>query len=209
MITQLTLMASHPQALKHAVAEMADVKEMFGDVAMQACLTDHSAHREVYRLVGRAHTIAFWTVDEKMAQLNLAAAAETPALPPAPLWAAAADMPVGAIPAGNRGVWPAPTAGPAPHDLADSPVVHALIAAFVDAATVPQSILDSEATIRSLLSLPRAPAILMVHFANWCWPRKGLGQNDAVHVKEGRDRTCYTPARVAETMRSATEAGSL
>ena len=33
---QLTLMAAHPQALRHEVAEMEDVVEMFGDVAMQA-----------------------------------------------------------------------------------------------------------------------------------------------------------------------------
>tara|TARA_B100000795_G_C22648764_1_gene379441 strand:+ start:700 stop:825 length:126 start_codon:yes stop_codon:yes gene_type:complete len=36
---QLTLMAAHPQALRHEVAEMEDVVEMFGDVAMQARLT--------------------------------------------------------------------------------------------------------------------------------------------------------------------------
>ena len=39
-VMQLTLMAAHPQALKQEVAEMGDVVEMFGDVAMQACLTD-------------------------------------------------------------------------------------------------------------------------------------------------------------------------
>ena len=49
---------------------MEDVTDMFGDVAMQACLTDHSSHREVYRLVGRAHSIAFWDVDTKMATLE-------------------------------------------------------------------------------------------------------------------------------------------
>ena len=41
-VMQLTLMAAHPQALKHEVAEMADVVEMFGDVAMQARLTTPS-----------------------------------------------------------------------------------------------------------------------------------------------------------------------
>ena len=35
-VMQLTLMAAHPQALKHEVAEMEDVRDMFGDVAMQA-----------------------------------------------------------------------------------------------------------------------------------------------------------------------------
>ena len=67
---QLTLMASHPQALKQSVAEMEDVAEMFGDVAMQACLTEHSSHREVFRLVGRAHSIAQWDKDTKMALLE-------------------------------------------------------------------------------------------------------------------------------------------
>mgnify|MGYP007078071810 CR=1 FL=1 len=70
-VMQLTLMASHPQALRSAVAEMDDVEEMFGDVAMQACLTDRSAHREVYRLVGRLHSIAYWDIDEKMPLLEM------------------------------------------------------------------------------------------------------------------------------------------
>ena len=70
-VMQLTLMASHPQALKHAVAENADVKVMFGEVAMQACLTDHSVHREVFKLVGRAHSIAYWDVEQKMPLLEL------------------------------------------------------------------------------------------------------------------------------------------
>lgn len=69
-VLQLTLMAAHPQALRHAVAEMEDVTQMFGEVAMQACLTDRSAHREMYRLVGRAHSIAYWDVDTKMAPLE-------------------------------------------------------------------------------------------------------------------------------------------
>ena len=36
----------------------------------QACLTEHAAHREVYTLVGRAHSIAFWDVDPNMATLE-------------------------------------------------------------------------------------------------------------------------------------------
>lgn len=70
-VMQLTLMASHPQALNAVVAAMGDVLEMFGDVAMQSCLTDRTAHREVYRLVGRAHSIAFWDKDEKSPLLEL------------------------------------------------------------------------------------------------------------------------------------------
>ena len=102
-VMQLTLMAAHPQALKHEVAEMEEVRRMFGDVAMQArrsrlhlayisptsrlhlpyispasprdvamqaCLTDHAAHREVYTLVGRAHAIAYWDIDPSMAVLE-------------------------------------------------------------------------------------------------------------------------------------------
>ena len=70
-VMQLTLQASHPQALKSAVADMFDVKYLFGEVAMQACLTERSAHREVFKLVGRGHSIAMWDVDSKMALLEL------------------------------------------------------------------------------------------------------------------------------------------
>jgi thiol-disulfide isomerase/thioredoxin len=69
-VTQITLMASHPQALKQGVAEMDDVTTVFGDVAMQACLTEQTSHREVYRLVGRAHAISQWDRDMKMAVLE-------------------------------------------------------------------------------------------------------------------------------------------
>ena len=70
-LMQLTLMASHPQALKEDVAQMADVKLVFGEVAMQACHTARSAHREIFRLVGKGHTIAMWDADKKMALLEL------------------------------------------------------------------------------------------------------------------------------------------
>ena len=70
-VMQLTLQASHPQALKSAVADMFDVKYLFGEVAMQAALTERSAHREVFKLVGRGHSIAMWDMDNKMALLEL------------------------------------------------------------------------------------------------------------------------------------------
>ena len=37
---------------------------------MQACMVEHSSHREVYKLVGRAHSVAYWDVDKKMAPLE-------------------------------------------------------------------------------------------------------------------------------------------
>jgi len=69
-VVQLTLMASHPQALKQSVAQMDDLIARFGEVAMQACLTESSAHRDVYQLVGRAHSISHWSADKKMAPLH-------------------------------------------------------------------------------------------------------------------------------------------
>jgi hypothetical protein len=49
---QLTLKASHPQALPADVAQLPDVKDVFGDVSMQACLTEQTAARSIYRIVG-------------------------------------------------------------------------------------------------------------------------------------------------------------
>ena len=49
---------------------MEDVESIFGVVAMQACLTQRSSLRSVYRLVGRAHEIAFWQADTKLPLLD-------------------------------------------------------------------------------------------------------------------------------------------
>ena len=39
-------------------------------VTMQACLTQRSSLRSVYKLVGRAHEIAFWQADDKLPVLD-------------------------------------------------------------------------------------------------------------------------------------------
>ena len=69
-VMQLTLTGAHPQALQEEVAEMDDVEEIFGMVAMQACLTQKSALRSVYMLVGRAHTIEHWKADSRQPLLE-------------------------------------------------------------------------------------------------------------------------------------------
>ena len=68
---QLTLKASHPQALHDNVAKMPDVIDIFGQVSMQACLTEQTAARACYRVVGRCHDIEFWpNADDKLPQLD-------------------------------------------------------------------------------------------------------------------------------------------
>ena len=70
-VGQLTLKASHPQALPDEVAQLSDVKEVFGEVSMQACLTEQTAARACYRVVGRCHDIEFWPArDDKLPQLD-------------------------------------------------------------------------------------------------------------------------------------------
>jgi hypothetical protein len=59
-LMQLTLRASHPQALPTDVARLKDVVDIFGEVSMQACLTEQSTWRSCYRLVGRSHDIEHW-----------------------------------------------------------------------------------------------------------------------------------------------------
>jgi hypothetical protein len=69
-IFQLTLTGAHPQALPEEVAHMKDVEDIFGMVAMQACLTAKSSLRSVYMLVGRGHTISYWNADAKLPVLE-------------------------------------------------------------------------------------------------------------------------------------------
>lgn len=70
-VMQLTLKAAHPQALPDEIAQLPDVKHVFGDVTMQACLLEQTAKRSCYRVVGRAHDIAFWpSADEALPQLD-------------------------------------------------------------------------------------------------------------------------------------------
>ena len=80
---------------------------------------------------------------------------------------------------------------------------------LVDAATVPTNLREIEATLRGLLALPRRPAILLVNFANWCWPRPGLGPNDQITVNEARNRSCYTPQRLASSWQLASVTESI
>ena len=63
-VMQLTLKASHPQALPTDIARLKDVVEVFGEVSMQACLTEQSSSRTSYRLVGRSHDIEHWPSKE-------------------------------------------------------------------------------------------------------------------------------------------------
>ena len=69
-VMQLTLKASHPQALPDDVANLPDVKLVFGEVSMQACLTERTASRSCYRVVGRCHDIEHWSKDERLPQLD-------------------------------------------------------------------------------------------------------------------------------------------
>ena len=65
-VMQLTLTGAQPQALDQRCARDSDVLAVFGYVAMQACLTQRSSLRHVYRIVGRSHTIARWTPESKL-----------------------------------------------------------------------------------------------------------------------------------------------
>ena len=70
-VMQLTLKASHPQALPDEVAQLKDVHHVFGEVSMQACLTEQSKLRSCYKVVGRNHDIEFWPrPDETLPQLD-------------------------------------------------------------------------------------------------------------------------------------------
>ena len=71
---------------------------------------------------------------------------------------------------------------------------------IVDASAVPQEAATVEAALRRLLSLPRAPAILLLNFANFCWHHD---QNGELARKEVQSRVCYQPSRLASTWRSS------
>ena len=71
MVMQMTLRASHPQALPDGVAKMGDVLDVFGKVPMQASLVERCEHRETYSLVGRAHELGYWpSGDDRMPKLE-------------------------------------------------------------------------------------------------------------------------------------------
>ena len=73
---------------------------------------------------------------------------------------------------------------------------------IVDAATVTQSLVSAEQVVRSLLALPNSPAVLFVHFANWCWHQN---QNDPDTRREHLNRSCYRPQRAVPLWRKANE----
>jgi len=72
-VMQLTLKASHPQALPDHIAKNGDVVELFGRISMQASLIERCKHRESYQLAGRAHTLGYWAEpDTRMPKLESA-----------------------------------------------------------------------------------------------------------------------------------------
>ena len=59
-LAALTVKNAHVVALDEAVANMADVKAVFGNESMQATCLQSAEHRVWYRLMGRGHEIQFW-----------------------------------------------------------------------------------------------------------------------------------------------------
>jgi hypothetical protein len=63
-LATLTLKGQHVQALNEDVANMHDVKAVFGNESMQATTLQSAEHRVWYRLMGRGHDIQFWQSDD-------------------------------------------------------------------------------------------------------------------------------------------------
>eukprot|EP00966_Prymnesium_polylepis_P262940 6073452-Prymnesium_polylepis.1 len=59
-IAQLTLKSAHPQVLPAGVASMDDVKFIFGQGSLQACLVSRSSLRQIFKLVGSSYEVAKW-----------------------------------------------------------------------------------------------------------------------------------------------------
>ena len=68
---QLTLQAASPQSLPAHVRAVADVKEIFGDVALQASLTDRLVLKQTYKIVGSAHKLHFWQTQPAKPSLHV------------------------------------------------------------------------------------------------------------------------------------------
>ena len=64
-LMQLPLRSSHPQALERDIAKLRDIIDIFGKIAMQACILEKSLHRTCYRLVGRSHDLEWWPSPDK------------------------------------------------------------------------------------------------------------------------------------------------
>ena len=60
-IGQMTLRSKHLAALDGTIANMVDVKLVFGDATMQASIMEKAQHRQRYRLVGLQHELEYWS----------------------------------------------------------------------------------------------------------------------------------------------------
>ena len=63
-LAALTLKNAHVVALNEDVANMPDVKAVFGNESMQATTLQSAEHRVWFRLMGRGHDIQFWQTDD-------------------------------------------------------------------------------------------------------------------------------------------------
>jgi hypothetical protein len=63
-LATLTLKNAHVVALSEDVANMPDVKAVFGNESMQATTLQSAEHRVWFRLMGRGHDIQFWQTDD-------------------------------------------------------------------------------------------------------------------------------------------------
>jgi hypothetical protein len=59
-LAALTVKNAHVIALDEEVANMPDVKAVFGNESMQATTIQSAEHRVIYRLMGRGHDVHFW-----------------------------------------------------------------------------------------------------------------------------------------------------
>lgn len=57
---QMTMRSEHLAALESEIANLPDVREVFGEQTMQASLLQRTEHQRRYQLVGMHHEIEFW-----------------------------------------------------------------------------------------------------------------------------------------------------
>ena len=78
---------------------------------------------------------------------------------------------------------------------------------LVDAAVTwnnqPNAIADVERVLRRLLLLPTQPAVIMLHFLNWCQPHERFDVSHTTTRHMHREGTCYTPELLARSNASA------
>ena len=63
-LAALTVKNAHVVALDEEIANMPDVKAVFGNESMQATCIESAEHRSIYRLMGRGHDIHFWQTED-------------------------------------------------------------------------------------------------------------------------------------------------